>query len=177
MDRVMLSLPEDVHRELLYHLLPGNSLIEEAAFVFAHSTDDGGQVVFKPTEWFPVKPEGFVHRLEGYLELTDTTRAQVIKRAHDLGASIVEFHSHPYPWPAAFSQSDRNGLDEFVPHVWWRLKSRPYLAVVVSPSGFDGLAWLSNPKTPQLLDGIWVGKCLLRPTGLTLHRWGAKDEW
>lgn len=177
MGRVMLNLPVDVHRELMDHLLPANSLIEEAAFVFVHSTSDRGKVVFRFTEWFAVDPEGFVHRSEGYLELTDTIRAQVIKRAHDLGASIVEFHSHPYPWPAAFSQSDRNGLDEFVPHVWWRLKSRPYLAVVVSPSYFDGLVWLSDPKTPQLLDGIRVGKRFLRPTGLTLHRWEATDDY
>jgi hypothetical protein len=176
MDRVMLDLPQDVHRELLEHLLPVGSLMEEAAFVFVHYTSDRGKVLFRFVEWFAVGPEGFVHRSEGYLELTDIFRAQVIKRAHDLGASIVEFHSHPYPWPAAFSQSDRNGFDEFVPHVWWRLKGRPYLAVVVSPSGFDGLAWLSSPKTPQLLDSIKVGKRILRPTGLTLHRWEATDE-
>ena len=177
MDRVMLNLPEDVHGELLSHLLPANSLIEEAAFVFVHSTSNGGKFVFRFIEWFAVEPEGFVHRSEGYLELTDITRAQVIKRAHDLGASIVEFHSHPYPWPAVFSQSDRKGLDEFVPHVWWRLKGRPYVAVVVSPSGFDGLAWVSNPKTPQLLDGMQVGERVLCPTGLTLHRWEATDGW
>jgi len=176
MQRVMLNLPEDVHKALLEHLLSVSSLLEEAAFVFVHSTSDRGKVVFCFIEWFGVQPEGFVHRSEGYLELTDIFRAQVIKRAHDLGASIVEFHSHPYPWPAAFSQSDRNGLDEFVPHVWWRLKGRPYLAVVVSPSGFDGLVWLSSPKTPQPLDSIKVGKRILRPTGLTLHRWEATDE-
>jgi len=172
----MLDLPEDVYRALLEHLLRIDSLVEEAAFVFVHNTSDRGKVVFRFIEWFAVEPEGFVHRSEGYLELTDIFRAQVIKRAHDLGASIVEFHSHPYPCPAAFSQSDRSGFDEFVPHVWWRLKSKPYLAVVVSPLDFDGLAWLSNPKTPQLLDSIKVGKRLLRPTGLTLHQWEAADE-
>jgi hypothetical protein len=176
MDRVMLDLPKDVHRALLKHLLPPDSLVEEAAFVFVHSTSDRGKVVFRFIEWFAVQPEGFVHRSEGYLELTDTMRAQVIKRAHDLGASIVEFHSHPYPWPAAFSQSDCSGFDEFVPHVWWRLKSKPYRAVVVSPLDFDGPAWLSNPKTPQLLDVIRVGKRLLHPTGLTLHQWEVADE-
>jgi hypothetical protein len=177
MDRVMLNLPEEMHRALLEHLLPVNSLSEEAAFVFVHSNSDRGGVAFWFMEWLAVEAEGFVHRSEGYLELTDTIRAQVIKRAHDLGASIVEFHSHPYPWPATFSQSDRKELDEFVPHVWWRLKGKPYLAVVVSPSGFDGLVWFSDPRTPQLLNGIRVGERVLPPTGLTLHQWKTRDEY
>src|SRR6266487_1407438 len=105
------------------------------------------------------------------MELADETRAQVIKRAHDLGASMVEFHSHPYPWPARFSESDRVGLEEFVPHVWWRLKGRPYAAVVVAPSGFDGLVWMTSPDRPEQLDGIACGDRLLRPTGLTLRHW------
>ena len=81
-----------------------------------------------------------------YFELTDEARIGLIKRAHVLQASLAEFHSHLSPWPAAFSLSDRMGLKETVPHMRWRLKRRPYLAVVVAPSGFDALVWSRDPK-------------------------------
>ena len=54
-----------------------------------------------------------------------------------MGASLVEMHSHIGPWPAGFSYADRLGLQETVPHMWWRLKKRPYLALVVTNCSFD----------------------------------------
>ena len=88
----------------------------------------GEDQIFEYIEWYAVPADGFSVCNEYHFELTDEVRAQVIKRAHDLGASIAEVHSHHGPWPAAFSPSDQLGFREFVPHVWWRLKGRPYLA-------------------------------------------------
>lgn len=104
--------------------------------------------------------------------MADRTRAALIKRAHDLDASLVELHSHPGPWPAAFSYADRMGLRETVPHMWWRLKKRPYLAFVVASSSFDALVWLDGPKMPRRLDGLVVGERFLRPTNFSLRGWG-----
>ena len=104
-----------------------------------------------------------------YLELADATRARLIKRAHDLGASLVEMHSHPGPWKAAFSRSDILGLSETVPHMWWRLDKRPYAAIVVSPSGFDAMVWLESPVSPQALDSLAAGSRILRPTNITIR--------
>ena len=111
-----------------------------------------------------------------HASLTDETRGRLIKRAHDLDASLVEFHSHLAEWPASFSESDRAGLDEFVPHVRWRLKGKPYMAVVVAPTSFDALAWVSASKNPEEVHGILVGGTLHRPTGLTLKEWVTSDE-
>ncbi len=166
----ILDLPEAVHDGLLAHLLPGGDC-EEAAFVFANAQTIGADTVFTFVDWMPVSADGFAHRSPYYLELADETRAGVIKRAHDFATSIVEVHSHPAPFPAAFSESDRTGLVEFVPHVMWRLKRRPYGAIVVGPSDFDALVWIGDPKTPQLLDGIRVNGRVLRPTGLTIKEW------
>lgn len=167
--RVLLALLPDVQTALWQHLLPHGKTPEQAAFAFAAQEARNGAAVFRCLEWQPVPPEGFVSRSMFHFELTDATRAGVIKRAHDLGASIVEFHSHTGSWPAAFSGSDVAGFREFVPHVWWRLKGRPYLAIVVTRSGFDGLAWLAGPEVPEALGGIAVGESLLTPTGLS--RW------
>jgi hypothetical protein len=91
----------------------------------------------------------------------------MIKRAHDLNASVIELHSHPFSKHAEFSPSDLSGFSEFIPHVWWRLKGRPYAAIVLAPTGFDSLAWLENPTTPNGLLQIQAGSTLITPTGFT----------
>lgn len=167
MARALLHIPKDVYCQVQAHLLCTDSYSEEAGFVFARHVSRHDDIVFEFVEWRPVPPEGFVDRSYGHLELTDETRASLIKRAHDLDACIVEFHAHTGPWPAAFSASDLLGFREFVPHVWWRLRGKPYVAVVVTRKDFDALAWLTDPQTPQHLDGIEVEGSLRKPTGLS----------
>ena len=167
--RTLLILPPAIHRPLWAHVLPRLKGPEEAAFAFAVREAENGDDRYHCIEWFPVPPEGFESRSPVHFELTDEMRAKAIKRAHDLGASLVEFHSHTGPWPAAFSVSDILGFRDFVPHIWWRLKAKPYLAVVVASSGFDAFAWVTGPDAPVVLDGIVTESELLHPTGLT--RW------
>ena len=176
MPRVFLELPRLVHRSLVRHLLPRRTRLEEAAFVFARATKRRRDTVFEYVEHREVPREGFVSRHGGYLELEDSFRASLIKRAHDLAASLAEFHSHPTVSPAAFSLSDRVGFEEFVPHIQWRLQGKPYLAVVVSRSGFDALVWLSDPRTPIHMDGLLIDEKVLAPTRLTLSQWRQFDE-
>jgi proteasome lid subunit RPN8/RPN11 len=161
----LLELPAPVHQELLRHLLREPNGNEEAAFVFAKYRAEDSR--FRFIEWLAVPPDGFAVQLPYYFELTDETRTWIIKRAHDLGASVIEFHSHTGPWPAQFSPSDWSGFEEVVPHVWWRLKGRPYAAVVIARTGFDGFAWLTGPSTPTRLGGIDVGGQLLEPSRLS----------
>ncbi len=165
--QVLLVLPAGVQKAIWQHLVPERHLVEEAAFVYATRETHNQSELFRYTEWVPVESEGFASRSAYHLELTDTARAGAIKRAHDLGASLIELHSHTGRWPAAFSPSDLAGFRDFVPHVWWRLKRRPYAAIVVTRSGFDGLVWLAAPTAAQPLDGIQVEDQLLKPTGLS----------
>jgi len=167
MSGVLLHLPSEVYDALWRHLLPKRSATEKAAFVYARQDVENSATVFRYVEWFPVPPDGFTSRSLFHFELTDETRAMVIKRAHDLGASLIELHSHTGSWPARFSPSDHAGFEEFVPHVWWRLKGRPYLAVVVTASSFDAFVWLSDPRSPEYLDGIVVKEQLFLPTRLS----------
>jgi hypothetical protein len=175
MTRVVLKIQRLVHDALYAHLLPPHSDCEEAAFVFARCTDTEGATLFEPVEHVLVPPEGFVHRSAKFLELKDEVRGQVIKRAHDLGASVIEFHSHPMYMPE-FSWSDKRGLREFVPHVRWRLKKAPYGAVVVAPTGFDALFWIAPSIDPVGLDELNVDGEIFRPTALTLKHWKETDE-
>jgi hypothetical protein len=169
--KTFLHLPAQVHTDLLAHLLPPKQFCEEAAFVFASSEHSNGVMNFNFLDAVKLGPSDFLYQESDYLEMTDATRAALIKRAHDLNASLVELHSHLGSWPAAFSPSDHHGLQETVPHMWWRLAKRPYLAAVVTRNEFDALVWLNNPEIPQSLDELVVGKRVLRPTNNSLKDW------
>jgi len=162
---ITVSIPASQHLQIVKHLL-GPEGCEEAVFAFCSFMQTGREARFEVSDWHAVPPTGFVTRSPYFLELTDETRAQMIKRAHDLESSLIEFHSHRSSWPAAFSPSDYAGFDEFVPHIWWRLKGRPYAAIVVSESkSFDGIAWINDATTPVPVTGIETGSEVLLPTG------------
>ena len=95
----------------------------------------------------------------------------------DPTARLIEMHSHPRATVAEFSGSDRSGFAEFVPHVWWRLKKKPYAAIVVGPSSFDSLSWVSGPQRPDGVLDLQVGTERLRPTGLTFDNWERSHEF
>ena len=135
--------------------------------MFVESSNNGQNLIMRTKEWLPLSPQAFKVQSAAYLELTDETRASIIKKAHDTESSLVEFHSHPTSSKASFSGSDLSGLEEFVPHVMWRLKKRPYAAVVVSRSNFDSLFW-ATPEKPELLSELDVNGRILHPTGLTI---------
>lgn len=170
--KALLKVEGGLYDDLIAHLLPPECEQEQAAFLFACAARSDHQVLFEVIEAVKLGPSDFAAQEGDYLEMTDERRAGLIKRAHDLDASLVEMHSHLGPWPAAFSYADRMGLKETVPHMWWRLKSRPYLAIVVAKSNFDALLWLDNKTVPRALDALLVGDWLLKPTNLSLKGWG-----
>src|SRR5712692_5849466 len=144
MGLLLLTLTDRQYSLLKSHLLPPKRRLEEAAFVFTLPVIRQGDLSFRFLDWFPIEPDAFLHRSSAHLELRDEIRPRVIKRAHDLGASLVEFHSHLSSRPPQFSPSDIAGFEEFVPHVRWRLNGRPYLAIVMASGGFDALVWVSS---------------------------------
>ena len=158
----VLSVPGPIYRSVRRHLLPWWHRAEEAAFLYAVPTEDA----FEYLEWFPVPASGFAARSAYHFELEAEIHARVIKRAHDLGASIIEMHSH-LSGPVMFSPSDLAGFRDSVPHMLWRLKRRPYFAVVMTRTGFDGFVWNRGPNTPERLRGIRVDNGFLAPSKLS----------
>ncbi len=168
METVKITFPAAIYAEIRAHLLQPEGT-EDAAFVFCNYEANGASAEFALVDWLAVETFDCVARSAHYLELKDELRARVIKRAHDLGASLVEIHSHRSRLPAMFSASDFSGFADFVPHVWWRLKGRPYAAVVVAEDSVDGLAWLHGPDDPQPITAIVAGAGLLQSTGHSLR--------
>jgi hypothetical protein len=169
--KALLGLEDGLYERLIAHLLPDDAAEEQAAFLFARVVRSEEQLVFSVIASELLERRDFAAQEGDYLELADEKRASLIKRAHDSEASLIEMHSHLGPWPAAFSPSDRLGLRDTVAHVWWRLRKRPYIALVFAKSGFDALLWLDDPRTPRPLDGLIAGDRTLRPTNLSLKGW------
>lgn len=175
--RAVLEVKKGSYNEIAHALLPPGSDCEEAVFGFAQTSVAGDVLVLELVEWISVPPDGFVSRSPYFLHLSDETRSRVIKRAHDLQLSVVEFHSHPLQREAEFSPSDWSGFDEFVPHIRWRLKNRPYAAFVFGAGTFDALAWDKGVDNPIGFERIsWEG-AEARPTGLSLRHGRTYNEF
>lgn len=174
--RISVNLPARPYRKILKYLFPSRVSHESVSFIFAAVKKTSLSLDFNFVEWYNVKSNEYESRSLWYVELKDNMRPKIIKKAFDLDAAIVEIHSHPHNAGAEFSGSDIAGLQEFVPHVWWRLKGKPYAALVFSKSDFDGLAWIKSPAYPQQLTELVVNGRSLLPNGLTLSGKGGKHE-
>jgi len=142
---------------------------EQVAFGFASAESVANGVRLRVLEFYLVSSGELEIQTPRHVALTEEAQGKLIKMAWDRGASLVELHSHTNPrYSAQFSWSDLAGFETFVPHVWWRLRGRPYGAVVVAPSGFDALVWRMDPRQPERLDAMLVGADVWLPTNLTL---------
>jgi len=167
----VLQIAEDDYENLMAHLLPDNSNREQAAFLFAATERTSSEIGFRVIETRLLAAGDFVTQQGYYIEMQDDTRAELIKRAHDLDASLIEIHSHLGPWPAEFSISDRHGLRDTVPHMFWRLRKRPYIALVVTERDYDALVWINDPRVPRRLDALTTGGNSYVPTNRSIGGW------
>jgi len=160
-----LSLPAPLYDELLAHL--ASSDVEQVAFLFTKPPVPG--LPLRVAELYAVPADGFDFQSDYHVALTDDVRGRVIKRAHDVGGCLVEAHSHADGEPVWFSGSDLRGFEDWVPHVRWRLRGRPYVALVFAGHAFDALVWDSESLAP--LDHFEVdGREPQSPSGITYDR-------
>jgi hypothetical protein len=166
---VFLDLYAGLKEELWAHLLQNDT--EQVAIVFAAVEATDNATVFTARAAYLATASDFEIQSELHVELADEARARIIKTAWDTGTSPVEFHSHPSDyWGAMFSPSDIYGFSEYVPHCRWRLRGRPYLAVMVSPAGMDALAWIGADGSPVGLESMRSeGPALVLPTNQTIR--------
>lgn len=162
-----MSMPAAIYEALRLHLAAVD--VEHVAFLFTEPANAGSEL--RVTELYRVPPEGFAFQSGYHIELSDEVRGHVIKRAWDLGGSLIEAHNH-LSGPAAFSKSDLYGFGEWVPHVRWRLANRPYIALVFVGETFDALVWQAA-NGPAPLECLNVdGRGSQVPTSITHRRIG-----
>jgi hypothetical protein len=103
-------------------------------------------------------------------------RPEIISWASQTDACLVEVHSHGERGTAGFSPSDVWGFEEWVPHVRWRLRARPYAAVVTAGATLDAIAWLEDSAEHSQIERIEIGPAGCEATGWTLPRWSELKE-
>ena len=159
-----LSLSPDVYTELVSRL--GSTDTEHVWFLFTEHFGSGA--ILRVVDLYEVPPTQFITQSAYHVALADEVRGHVIGRATEIGGSLVEVHTHLGSKAAEFSPSDLFGFKEWVPHVRWRLRGRPYVAIVFARDSFDALVWSDGVQEPDKLDGLIVeGQGRLPPTGLT----------
>lgn len=159
MTKVIIS-PE-IYGNLREHLFSRDS--EQVAFVYMRAVEDDLMV----DDYFCVPPSELVYESEYHAEISAGAQAEAIKSAWDKKCHLGEIHTHPFSIEGTtFSYSDTTGFREFVPHVWWRLRGGPYVAMVFGQKDFDALIWKQDPENPEEIESIQVGDERLRPNNL-----------
>lgn len=170
-------IPEKIYKDIRKYLLPQKLYHEKVAFLFAKIEINQNNIHFTYSDWYPVRPSEYKSTSMYHIELIDAIRPLIIKKAFDTETTIVEIHSHPYKIPAVFSPSDLLGFHEFVPHIRWRLKGKPYGAIVLSLIDFDGLIWSGNTSNPDQLSELIIGEKSEVPNCRTMNRWDYYDYY
>jgi hypothetical protein len=115
-----------------------------------------------------------------HVVLHDDIRPRLISRASARGRSLIEAHSHGPHGHAAFSPSDLLGFSDWVPHLWWRLRGRPYAALVMAGAQWDALAWIDGPRDPEPVAEIEVtadeNSARITPTNATFRALAARNQ-
>jgi hypothetical protein len=139
-----LSFPVGIYDELVRRM---NGRPEEVAFMLASQTSD--ERAFRISDLRFVDGHRFAHRSDDHAEPDDEIRGEMIRWAWESGDCLVEAHSHGAIFvPACFSRFDFSQFEDWVPHVRWRLRRRPYLALVIAGDQVDGLAWIAEHAEP-----------------------------
>jgi hypothetical protein len=141
---------------------------EEVGFLFAEHEQATRN--FRAHTWRLAEKHELASRSDRHLVLTDEARAAVIRLAWTTGMAVIEAHSHGPDGFVRFSGSDLAGFEEWVPHLRWRLRGRPYAAVVIAGDGVDALAWIDSATSPEAISSIGVtGDRPIVPTGETIE--------
>lgn len=170
MERIVLATTDRLRSQILENHPMSQDSPEQAAFLISSVEEGEGRTVVRGSELVCIGREQFDAHSRLGLELGDDVVPKLIRRAHELNASLVEFHSHPFPTVARFSEFDLSHLAEFVPYVQWRLRRRPYVAVVLGPTTFDAIAWNAD-GIAMPLESWACESSLRRPTGLGAEAW------
>lgn len=156
-----IIIPPEIYARLREHLFSRDS--EQVAFIYMRPDADDLLV----DDCFCVPPSELVYESEYHAEISADAQAMAIKNAWNRKRHLGEIHTHPFSTKeTSFSYSDVVGFQEFVPHVWWRLKSGPYVAIVFGLNDFDALLWKQDSETPEMIEQIQVGGETLRPNNL-----------
>ena len=162
-----LIIQQEMFDEIIEHLVPVPHDIEHSGFILASQQEGTGDLT--ADEWHPCEVDDYEFQSAYHIELKAALYSSIIKLAHENNYAIIELHSHLHQESVHFSPTDWAGLNELVPRVMWRLPDRPYVAIVVSTSGYDALLWNKKNTSPEALSAILCNGKQLIPTNISIN--------
>lgn len=165
---VVVRIDDLMYKEVRSHLLQND--LEHVCFLYYRSIFNKGNYVMDVQDFYIVPAHEYDCQYEFHVSLKEECQSKIIKKAWDKKLSIGEIHSHPASMRAKFSATDISGFQDFVPHIWWRLKKGPYFALVISQYEIDALAWIKGPGSYEAVKRIEVGNSLIYPSNNTLKQ-------
>jgi hypothetical protein len=147
--------------------------VEQVAFFLAQPLDDGLRLV----DVRAMGPADFDHQSAMHVSLAEHVRPELIAWAWKRELCLVEAHTHVRGDPVCLSSTDLSGLSDWVPHVWWRLRARPYAAIVFGDETVDGIAWRRSATGAEGVAALEVdGRPPQVMTGLSLPRFSRRID-
>lgn len=151
----VITIPCPQYQALRRHLF--QSKVEQGAFLFARPEMEATELRLIVEEFYLVPPRGWEVQIEVYLQMRDSERAKIMKRARDKNLAAIDCHSHPGAggdvW---FSPSDVAGITEFAQYARWKLDGKPFAAVVWAEKSIDAVIWEGDFQQAQRIDEIRV---------------------
>jgi hypothetical protein len=148
-----IILPEHLHQTLMRHLFQND--LEQAAFLFASHAVDGGTLKMTAVDVHLVPADAWDYQSEMHLQMSDEERGKILKMARDKGLALVDCHSHPHAGDDVwFSGSDVSGITEFAAYVNWKLRNKPFAAIVWAEDSLDAVAWHGAFDSVQSVESV-----------------------
>ncbi|MET7281867.1 hypothetical protein ABZS29_26775 [Kribbella sp. NPDC005582] len=168
----VLTLSQTVWEELHTYL---DNPIERMAFLAAvpHPDSATSKDLWSVVDVMYLDDESdYEHQGQAGMELVDDIRPRSLQWATQLGAALIEVHSHGSGRSkTTFSTLDLRGLLDGAPRLVWRLRGRPYGAIVFGGRrDFDALVWYDERSTPVVIAELAVEARSVQPTACALER-------
>lgn len=168
-----LTIPDVINSRLVRYL---DVPVERMAFLVA-SPDEAGEVWTVLDDLYLTDCIDYVYQDVHGMELADEVRPRVLTWATRSNVALIEVHSHGHlSFQTTFSATDLDGLEQVVPQLLWRLRGRPYAALVLGGTDLDALCWSKRVEDVTVPVNVILGSRELTPTGLALHGLSRKAE-
>ena len=129
-----IRLDQEICERVRSHLFSAAG--EHFGFLLADAAVGPDGPIFLVTDFHPI-PDDEVQLTDSGWEVSTDALLDAINAAVRRSQSLIEVHNHPGGW-SAFSSTDREGFEEFVPYVLDSLPGRPYAATVWTKAGTYG---------------------------------------
>lgn len=153
--RYVIVIPQNIERIVKAHLF--QSEIEQGAFLFARIAESPEELSLTVVDHCLIPGAAWEEQSQHYIELKDSERAAIMKRARDGNFAAIECHSHPGSGKRVwFSPSDCIGIAEFALYGKWKLDGKPYAAMVWGESSLDAVIWNGDFAAPMQVDEVQI---------------------